>query len=89
MPEKKFEVHLEAPGIGEVTVLAKIIAIPHGSYYDPQYQIVGATPEDAAKLCQIKDVQAFLDYSKPGALSSNAEHLTDALGGHSRKFPDR
>lgn len=53
---------------------------PNG-FYEPQYQIVGKTPEDTAKLCQIKDVRAFLDYSAPGARSSNAEGLADALGG--------
>ncbi len=77
----KFEVGLEAPGIGSIRVVTRIIAIPHpDGYYNPQYQIVGATPEDTAKLCRIKDVQAFLDHSAPGT-PTNAEALADALGG--------
>ena len=52
------EVELSAPGIGNIKLVVTITAIPQsGGYYSPQYQIVGATPEDATKLCRIKDVQ--------------------------------
>jgi len=36
MAGNEFEVHLEAPGIGAITVLAKIVAIPQpNGYYNP------------------------------------------------------
>ena len=76
------EVELNAPGIGKIKLIVTITATPHGGYYDPQYQIVGATPEDVAKLCRIKDVQAFLDTdNEPGAPVSNAQRLADKLEG--------
>lgn len=78
-------VTLQGPGnLGTISVVVTIIATEQsgGAYYNLDYQISGATPADAAKLCQIQDVQQFLDLpNEPGAPVSNQEYMADVMGG--------
>ena len=79
---------LTGPGnIGDINVVVTIVAVPgpSGAYYNLEYKIAGATPEDAAKLCAIKDIDGFLNTKvsglPPGVDITNADYLKDKFGG--------
>jgi hypothetical protein len=75
-------------GIGDINVVVTSTAVSQqsGAYYRLQFDIRGATPEDAAKLCQIAEkgkdaVNAFLnaDAKQAPLNQSNLNYIAGAL----------